>query len=518
MSISNHRSLSIEQLENRMMLSTVQVFAAGDTGQEQFDVLVNDQVAATFNLNNVAGELQLFEFETAEPVVASDIRVEFTNDAFDPETGFDRNLTVDRIVIDFENTFFTSSPTVFTSGTFNNGNFTAGFGIGDTLYTNGFYQYGQDSAPRNVLSVRAEGAEGDEQFEVFVDDQRVAAFSTVGQDGATTYSVTLNQPISPGQVKVQFVNDLYLPEEGIDRNLIVDWIDINNVVFPTESPEVFSTGTYIEGPGVVPGFFGSNTLHTNGFFQFADFDFEAPTVTLFAVDDVTRFGAGSNNITIEIADNNPLQFPTGSPITIVGPSGQEFVPVQIFGSRTDEGSLLVGYQLRTFNGPFTEADNGTYEIFLNDDAISDSDGNFAAGGLLGTFEVDIANSPGNDLTPPTAQLLNTGAVFTSGPVELSASFEDEVFIGTIDNDALSITGADGSTLFAFTSSGGGFGDQLRTRGYTVFANEQFQPLTAEDNGVYTVRLNEDSVFDQVGNAAPSQFLGTFEVRLDTVLT
>ena len=81
LSLSNRPCLNVEQLEDRLMLSTVQIFASGGTGEEQFDVLVNDEVAATFNLNNVAGELQLFEFETAEPVEASDIRVEFTNGA-----------------------------------------------------------------------------------------------------------------------------------------------------------------------------------------------------------------------------------------------------------------------------------------------------------------------------------------------------------------------------------------------------------------------------------------------------
>ncbi len=256
-------------------------------------------------------------------------------------------------------------------------------------------------------------------------------------------------------------------------------------------------------------------LPTNGYFQCADLDLEPPTVSLAFVDDVTDIATDRVEIGLQLADNVAIQFPRGpSPITVVGPTGQQFVPVEIYGANNPDGSLLVAYELRTENGPFVEADNGTYEIFLNANAIQDSAGNVAAGGLLGTFEVDIANSPGNDRTPPTAQLLNTGAVFTdlNEPVELLAAYEDDVFIGAINNDALSVSGPNGATLFAFTSSGGGFGNQLRTRNYFVYRNDQFEPLSAADNGIYTVTLNEDSIFDQAGNSAPGQFLGTFELR------
>lgn len=516
MAIHNKQSLSLEQLEDRMMLSSVQIFAAGDTGEENFDVLVNGEVAASFSLNNVAGELQMFEFQPEGAFEASDIRIEFTNDAFDAATGNDRNLTVDRIVV-HGNTFFTDSETVFTNGTFLNGDFTSGFGIGDTLYTNGFFEYGQNPGYSTDLTVFALGIQGEEQFEVFVDHERVAAFSTADQVGLTAYSVSLNQPVSPGQVKVQFVNDLYLPEEGIDRNLIVDRIEINGDVFQTESPSVFTTGTYVEGIGIVSGFTGSETLHANGFFQYSDVavDTEAPTVTLDFVEDVTEFGSSRVGINLQLADNNSIGFPNGpSPLTVIGPSGQEFVPFEIFGVNNEDGTLLVGYEVRTINTPFLESDNGTYEIFLNENAIQDSAGNFAAGGLLGTFEVNIANSPGNDLTPPTAQFLNTGAVFTdaSEPVEVFTSFEDEVFIGSTSSDPLTITGPDGSLLFASFASGGGFENTLRTSNFVVFRNNELEPLTAADNGIYTVSLNENSVFDQVGNAAPGQVLGTFEIQ------
>jgi len=103
--------LNVELLEPRMMLSTVQIFAAGQTGAEELTLLINDQEVQTFDhLGSGAqqGDFQRLVFNTDENVSAGDIRIEFNNDAFDAATGADNNLTVDRIVIDGQ-TFFTES-------------------------------------------------------------------------------------------------------------------------------------------------------------------------------------------------------------------------------------------------------------------------------------------------------------------------------------------------------------------------------------------------------------------------
>ena len=98
---SNH--LSVEPLEDRLMLSTVEIFAAGTTGEENFNLLVNGSVVQTFS--NVGGDADSrnfvqFTFDTGQQLSPGDIGIEFFNDAFDPATGFDRNLVVDRIVVD----------------------------------------------------------------------------------------------------------------------------------------------------------------------------------------------------------------------------------------------------------------------------------------------------------------------------------------------------------------------------------------------------------------------------------
>ena len=94
--------LMIEPLEERMMLSTVTVFAAGSTGEESFRLAAgNDTVIfETVGGNAANGNFQEFVFESTETLSASDIDIEFFNDSFDPATGRDRNLTVNRIEID----------------------------------------------------------------------------------------------------------------------------------------------------------------------------------------------------------------------------------------------------------------------------------------------------------------------------------------------------------------------------------------------------------------------------------
>lgn len=50
----NERRLQLEPLENRVMLSTVEIYAAGETGQEQLDVFIDQQYQTSFL--NVGGD------------------------------------------------------------------------------------------------------------------------------------------------------------------------------------------------------------------------------------------------------------------------------------------------------------------------------------------------------------------------------------------------------------------------------------------------------------------------------
>jgi len=99
---SANTQLSVENLEPRMMLSTVEIFAAGTSGFEQFELQINGAAVQTFTAGSgiESRNFQSFVFETPETITAGDVSIEFLNDFFDPSTGFDSNLAIDAIVVD----------------------------------------------------------------------------------------------------------------------------------------------------------------------------------------------------------------------------------------------------------------------------------------------------------------------------------------------------------------------------------------------------------------------------------
>lgn len=133
------------------------------------------------------------------------------------------------------------------------------------------------------ITIQAAGQRGEEQMQLLINEQVVQTWDSIGGDASNrifesfTYDGADADGISANAVRIAFTNDLYLPEQGIDRNLIVDSIEINGVTFQTEDPSVFSTGTYRSADGVTPGLRESEILHANGYFQFAAEDIPQPT-------------------------------------------------------------------------------------------------------------------------------------------------------------------------------------------------------------------------------------------------
>ena len=279
-------SLGLEMLEDRMMLSTVSIFAAGAAGDEAFQVKVNDQVVATFN--DVGGDpstrtFNQFDFTTDAAITADDIRVQFINDAFDPETGLDRNLFVDKIVVDGD-TFETENASVFSTGIFRDGGVTEpGFLQTEELNVNGSFFFSSDGAtvtpsdPQTRIRVDAAGSEGGELIAVEVDGRVVDTFEL--SQSTQTFLVEVDQDVSVTDVEIRFLNDLFQPEIGVDRNATISNVQtinldtgVREVVRLATNPQVFSTGTFTDADGIVPGFARGDTLNANGVFRFGAAD------------------------------------------------------------------------------------------------------------------------------------------------------------------------------------------------------------------------------------------------------
>ena len=149
-------SLICETLQPRVMLSTVQVFAAGTTGVESIDLQIDNSTVATYTgLGNgaSAGNFTTFSYATNDTIIANQVRIAFTNDLYDPGNGIDRNVRIDKIVIDGV-TFETEGSDVFSTGTWKQvDGITPGFRESELLHSNGYFQYAGETTPTGPGSV-----------------------------------------------------------------------------------------------------------------------------------------------------------------------------------------------------------------------------------------------------------------------------------------------------------------------------------------------------------------------------
>lgn len=132
-----------ESLEQRMMLSTVQLLAAGADGTEQMQLQINGSAVQTWTLPSGAteGAFQPFIYESADTVTADQIRVEFLNDRYDPANNIDSNLRLDAVVIDGQR-FETEDPSVFSTGSWLAADgIVPGFRQSEYLNSNGYFQF-----------------------------------------------------------------------------------------------------------------------------------------------------------------------------------------------------------------------------------------------------------------------------------------------------------------------------------------------------------------------------------------
>ena len=393
----------VEQLEPRMMLSAVQIFASGTEGGEQFQLQIDGEVAQTFEIalgTDILND-QVFNFETAETVTANDIRIEFLNDSFDPATGADSNLIVDAIAIDGQR-FETEANNVFSTGTFTAADgIQPGFRNSEVLHTNGFFQYGNDGS---TVDVRARGSEGGEQFNLLLNGQVVNTFTTSTANQTFRFNSNFNVELS--DVQIEFFGDQFNPDQGIDTNLIVNFIRIDGERFETEAPTTFSTGTFDPADGVTPGFRESDTLHTNGVFTYGALDSD---------------GSGTGSDLVEVVlrgDEGTEQFRLLSNGVEIG-SGTASTNFQTFAFNTDNYTAGSNLRIEFINDTFDAAagiDSNLVvdNVTINGDTREVEDpstfgfGTFINGGFSegfnqsetlhtnGFFEVDFSNNgPGN---------------------------------------------------------------------------------------------------------------------------
>lgn len=431
----------IAALEPRMLLAGdvgtelgVSIDLRGETGEERVQFWAGD-----YRLNSqfLTTEWQRFDLNVQNAgLEAKDIRVEFLNDVYDPGV-VDRNVFVGSLFLNGEE-FDPNGEDGFSTATWRpEDGIVAGSGRGSVLNANGYLQFGAPDG--SVLTVYARGDEGGEQFSLLAGSYEFAA-TTVTTD-LTAYEFYLNETIDPGSVRVQFLNDRYQPEIGVDFNLTVDRIEIDGASYESEAAETFHTGVFRDG-FLQSGFYFTETLQGNGFFQFNNSPQNSPRyafdesvsddgliefsqgdalrATSFSdgsfVGTTQRFGfggAGSFQTSVEAYDatgNVDTQFNSGQPInlfqivqntlpdsqtlfgvtaldTIVDSQDRVLIPLSIT-AQTSEGDFLVlRWAIRLTRNGDVDASFGDQGIFQFSDQLTNRPDIYHVDGLdrlLGT--------------------------------------------------------------------------------------------------------------------------------------
>jgi RHS repeat-associated protein len=269
--------------------SLIEIHARGNEGGETFNLLIDHVVVRSFTTTTAQ---QKFTFHTSAAVAPNQVKVQFTNDLWQPANNIDRNLIVDRLTIN-NRTFETEAADVYSTGTWKQADgVQPGFRFSEILTNNGFFHFDRDANDGTSVTVRARGDMGGEQFTLSIAGTVVGTY-TVGTS-YQNYTYRSSRIVTPGQVRVSFINDLWEPANNIDRNLYVDYMELSSGVstqrYQTEDSSVYGTGLWVQGEGAVSGFRRMDWLASNGYFQYASTRENGPFATEWI----------SNNLTLTV--------------------------------------------------------------------------------------------------------------------------------------------------------------------------------------------------------------------------
>lgn len=239
--------------------SLVVLKAAGDTGEEQIRLEIDDQPVATYQLTTT---LQDYAYVHDTLVAPSAIRVVFLNDLYQPP--IDRNVRLDRMTLN-GSVYQAEATTVFSTGTWDPGTGCApGYKQSEYLHCGGYLQFAA-TANSTPIVVRALGVTGEEVVELLINQVPVATFDLSSSFQDFTYTHSGN--ITADQIRVDFTND-GISAQGVDRNVRVDHVRIDGVIHEAESVDVYSTGTWDAATGCAAGNKQSEFIHCDGYLQF----------------------------------------------------------------------------------------------------------------------------------------------------------------------------------------------------------------------------------------------------------
>ncbi|MEL6105891.1 MAG: DUF4347 domain-containing protein [Planctomycetota bacterium] len=496
----------------------ITVTASGSTGSESMLLLIDDQAVQRWD---VGTEQTDYTYETSDSIVASSVKVQFTNDLYQPELGVDRNLTVDKVSIDGVE-YQSEDQRTFSTGTWlAEDGVVAGFGRGEILHTNGTFQYDLD-APSGAVEFEGQFWNQNSAVQLSVANGQLNV-SPTRSDGGTAWTAIAAE----GGVGYEFSVDGYragfgsgfagvdfFDEEGVEIDEVVltlneqrlDNVQTINVVAPEQT--AFATiWVYAGQQRFSPG--GSFVAQINSVsLEQTDAADTTPPSAEFGADGQTITQIRQSlNLGVRYADDFAISEP--GRIRVSGPNGFEQVPAIGTGVIDSVADQTLIYSIQPSSGEFTPEDNGLYTVTLIGNTLRDTSGNAAAEQVLGSFTLNL--SPSQDQVPPTARLTTIETtVRPEGFVEFSVVYRDDQpdgFRSGSISERYIVEGPGFSNRAVSPIAGGGNGpnELFEVIRLTPEADAVIQP------GEYFVTLVDDAFFDAAGNAVVGGPLGSFRV-------
>ncbi|WP_404309044.1 DUF4347 domain-containing protein [Neorhodopirellula lusitana] len=509
----------------------IAVYASGQTGQEQFELRIDDNVVQTWTAST---NIQAYTYQTAQAIAPDRISVHFVNDQYQPEIGYDRNLTVAKIDINGNQTLTTNAPSVYSTGTWRaEDQATPGFGRGDTLHTNGAFYYGQDGSGGPLIAAgqtwRVNDPNGVATVEPGTNNLLVS-----NDVGTAVWTLADLQAGEAFHLEIDSFVRLDPPYASQAGYVGIDYFDANHNRIDTQGrlvPNEVPTRKSVVFEGVAPqnmeyatiwgwidsgqsGAGASLVISDVRLESFASDDTTPPTATLTTNTVEIREDSGVPSFTVIYRDDQPSPVPNRSPIqfngsvgiTVTGPDGFEGTPNALGGGSTgDPNEVFTTYG---FAFPQRDLAEGIYTVSLNEGHVTDLAGNMASAGVLGTFEVVYIEGPvrPDDVTPPTVSLTTLTASASASLPSFALEFNDtESNLKFTQSGArVRLTGPNG---YDTLTSGFAGGDNGNGGLFELFLIPQIS--ATRELGLYTVSIEENYVIDQGNNVNAAAILGTF---------
>jgi len=238
---------------------------------------------------------------------------------------------------------------------------------------------------------------------------------------------------------------------------------------------------------------------------------DAPVVSFVTASPVTTTGQTSYFFSVGYRDDIGINASSidSNDILVTGANG--FQQTATLDSSTSYFSTFrtATYRLTVPPGGWNASNNGTYQLVLQPNQISDVNGNFAAAATIGSFSVNVN-------APPQVAAIAASPLTTEGQstYTFSVTYSDDIALNasSIDSNDIQVT----NVFNGFVQTATLVGSPV-VNGTSYTATYQLTAprgtWNASNNGTYRLWLNANQISDATGKFALPNTIGSFQINI-----